>query len=93
MSYGLEFTNADGVARLTPEDFVDRLATSGTLTLVLNPSTLQYEASVSVSGMADDGTWAISAFGYDCRPVIESGGFKVISPQPYGTYRYAVYRR
>jgi len=94
MTFGAEFTNAGGVARLTPTDFVDRLVTQGSLSLTyVNPSTLQYEATISVPGIANNGQWAVSVFGFDCRAVIQSGAVKFVSPAPNGTYKYAVFRR
>ena len=93
MTFALEFRNADGVARLTPEDFVDRLVTSGSATLTFNAGSQQFEATITVAGMLNNNTWAVVVYGYDCRAVVQAGSFRIVSPQPYGTYRYAVYRR
>ena len=92
MTFGAEFTNAAGVVRLAPDDFVDRLVSNGSATFAYDSATGTFGATVPVSGMSTDGNWAVTTFGGDCRVVLQSGSFRVVSPD-LGGCQYAVYRR
>lgn len=92
MTFGAEFTNAAGVVRLAPDDFVDRSVATGTATFTYDSGTGTFGATVSVSGFSADGNWAVTTFGADCRVALQSGSFRIISPD-LGSCEYAVYRR
>lgn len=92
MSYGTEIRNGSAAVRLTADDFLDTIYARGTATLSFVSANSRFEVFVSVSGMSNNGLWAVSLFGGDVRYGVESGGFRAIASDAF-TFSYLVLRR
>jgi len=91
MAHGLEVWDASGTKKLSTADRLTKLHSVYSMTATGGGFT---ETFVSVSGMADDGTWAVQGDGYYSVARVSSGGFYYVLPLNMGsrTYKFLILR-